>query len=197
MPNYLEIETLDVSTTSLRDYWPNWVHLLAEEQAVWDLARYHVVESLLRIKKGRILAVLYPSTMHWSIGLEHVLVHPLCCKAVWTTQHLQYGRISKYVLSINFYSFWLFYQHNNFGKNKKITKINGCNTFIEWTDPDSCWLIWNININWQEKETQDANQRDFRILDWDRYVPWGPSPWKHNDDDDIIQCSGWLNYYSF
>jgi len=64
MPNYLEIETLDVSTTSLRDYWPNWVHLLAEEQAVWDLARYHVVESLLRIKKGRILAVLYPSTMH-------------------------------------------------------------------------------------------------------------------------------------
>jgi len=45
MPYYLEIETLDVSTTSLCDYWPNWVHILAEEQAVWDMARCHVVES--------------------------------------------------------------------------------------------------------------------------------------------------------
>lgn len=86
MPYFLEIETLDVSTTSLCDYWPNWVHILAEEQAVWDMARCRVVESLLRIQKGRILAVLYPFTMHWSIGLKQVLVHPLCCKVVWTTQ---------------------------------------------------------------------------------------------------------------
>jgi hypothetical protein len=45
MPYYFEIETLDVSTTSLCDYWPNWVHILAEEQAVWDMARCRVVES--------------------------------------------------------------------------------------------------------------------------------------------------------
>jgi hypothetical protein len=35
---YLEIEMLDVLTISLCNYWPNWVYLLAEEQAVWDMA---------------------------------------------------------------------------------------------------------------------------------------------------------------
>jgi len=100
--------------------------------------------------------------------------------------HLRYGRICIYVSSIHFYSFWLLSKHNIFGKNKKTKKIDGCNKFIEWTDPDTCWLLWNININQQEKETQDANQRDFRILYCNQNVPKGPSPWKRNDGDDII-----------
>jgi hypothetical protein len=38
MPYYLENEILDVFTISLHNYWPNLVYLLAEEQAVRNMA---------------------------------------------------------------------------------------------------------------------------------------------------------------
>jgi hypothetical protein len=60
------------------------------------------------------------------------------------------------------------------GLKKTITRINGSNMFVEWTELDSHLLSWNTSR--QEEETKDVLWRDFWMDERGRNRPGGLIP---------------------